>query len=168
MTTEYELGKDEAVLGRTLGDLEKYGAEGTAFIGKVVMSSGERPALGRKVKIDIAKPHVILVCGKRGGGKSYTMGVLAEEFALQPETIKQRISVLIIDTVGIFWSLKLPNTLQEKELAKWGLKPQGVDVRLLVPKGKLDYYLDIGMPVDGVFTIRTGDMDYPEWMEFLT
>ena len=64
-----ELGEKKAVLGRELDEIEKYGERGTAYIGKVVMSSGERPVLGRKILVDIAKPHLVLICGKRGGGK---------------------------------------------------------------------------------------------------
>jgi uncharacterized protein len=64
-----EFSKEPAILGRDLNDLEKYGSEGTAYLGKVVMSSGERPVLGRKVLVDVSRPHLMLVCGKRGGGK---------------------------------------------------------------------------------------------------
>ena len=61
--------EEPAILGRDLNDLEKYGNKGTAYLGKVVMSSGERPVLGRKVYVDISRPHLMLICGKRGGGK---------------------------------------------------------------------------------------------------
>ncbi|MEI7961816.1 MAG: LAGLIDADG family homing endonuclease [archaeon] len=64
-----EFTKEPAVLGRDLNDLEKYGSEGCAYLGKVVMSSGERPVLGRKVLVDVSRPHLMLICGKRGGGK---------------------------------------------------------------------------------------------------
>ena len=61
--------EEPAILGRDLRDLEKYGSKGTAYLGKVVMSSGERPVLGRKVMVDLSRPHLMLICGKRGGGK---------------------------------------------------------------------------------------------------
>ena len=64
-----QFSKEPAVLGRDLKDLEKYGNQGTAYLGKVVMSSGERPVLGRKVFVDVSRPHLMLICGKRGGGK---------------------------------------------------------------------------------------------------
>ena len=51
------------IVGRTPEDVKKYGEDGTAYIGKVVMSSGENPVLGRKVLMDVSKPHVILICG---------------------------------------------------------------------------------------------------------
>ncbi len=64
-----QFSKEPAVLGRDLKDLEKYKSEGTAYLGKVVMSSGERPVLGRDVLVDVSRPHLMLICGKRGGGK---------------------------------------------------------------------------------------------------
>src|SRR3989344_6773133 len=104
-----EIGQGENVIGRSLGDIAKYGKEGTGYLGKVLMSSGEKPVLGSKILVDLAKPHLVLICGKRGGGKSYSMAVLLEEMARVSPTVKQRLSVIVIDTVGIFWSLKIPD-----------------------------------------------------------
>ncbi|MFH1697102.1 MAG: ATP-binding protein, partial [Candidatus Diapherotrites archaeon] len=156
-------GKD-SIIGRSLADIEKYKDEGTAYIGKVVMSSGERPVLGRKVLCDIAKPHVMLICGKRGGGKSYSLAVLLEEFARQPPEIRRRLSVIAIDTVGIFWTLKIPNKLEGAELERWDLKPDETNVRVLVPEGKMDFYKEKGIPVDGAFTMRPSELDIMEWL----
>ncbi|MDO8647085.1 MAG: Hint domain-containing protein, partial [Candidatus Diapherotrites archaeon] len=68
MATDEFLEQD-TVLGREAEDLEKYGSKGCGFLGKVVMSAGEKPVLGRKILVDLAKPHLVLICGKRGGGK---------------------------------------------------------------------------------------------------
>lgn len=160
----FEIGSESAVVGRGQRDLDKYGAKGTAYIGKVVMSSGEKPVLGRKILCDIAKPHVVLICGKRGGGKSFTTAVLIEEFARQPIEIKKRISVIVIDTVGIFWTLKIPDKSGQNDLAEWGLEPQGTNVRVLVPEGKKDFYTEKSIPIDGAFTLKTGELDFTEWM----
>src|SRR3990167_3814803 len=103
-----DIEQESSVVGRSAGDLERYGEKGSAYFGKSVLSSGEKPVLGRKIKIDIAKPHLMLICGKRGGGKSYSLAVLIEEFARQPIEVRQRIGVVVIDTVGIFWTLKIP------------------------------------------------------------
>lgn len=67
-----DFNQSPAVLGRDLKDLAKYGSQGTAYLGKVVMSSGEKPVLGRKVLVDVSRPHLMLICGKRGGGKCVT------------------------------------------------------------------------------------------------
>ncbi len=159
-----DFASKNTVIGRTPGDLQKYGEEGTAYIGKVVMSSGENPVLGRKVLMDVSKPHVILVCGKRGQGKSYSMATMIEEFTkLQPE-IRRRVSVIVVDMVGIFWTLKVPSRGNEKELLEWGLTAESIPVRVLVPKGKLSFYKEKDIPVDGPLTIRTGELDITEWM----
>ena len=163
--TMVELGMDQkSVIGRTLEELEKHGDKGTAYIGKVVMSSGERPVLGRKVMMDVAEPHLILICGKRGGGKSYSLAVLLEELARQPEEIRKRIAVIAIDTVGIFWTLKVPNVADAKELAEWGLEPQKTGVEVLVPAGKLDFYREKKIPVDGAFTLKVSELEANEWL----
>ena len=143
-----EMGKD-SIIGRSPDDIDKYGDKGTAYLGKVVMSTGEKPVLGRKILCDVAKPHLMLICGKRGGGKSYSMAVLLEEFARQPFEVKQRISVIAIDTVGIFWTMKIPNKEEVAELQRWDLKPDKTNVRVLVPKGKIDFYKKKELPVDG-------------------
>jgi len=40
-----ELSENVSIIGRSLKDLEKYGNRGTGYIGKVVMSAGEKPVL---------------------------------------------------------------------------------------------------------------------------
>ncbi|MFA6268719.1 MAG: ATP-binding protein [archaeon] len=157
--------KAPAVLGRDLNDLEKYGAQGAAYLGKVVMSSGERPVLGRKVLIDVARPHLMLICGKRGGGKSYTLSVIMEEFARLDPAIKARVSAVTIDTVGIFWGLKLPAGQADKaELDSWELGAEKTDVKVLVPKGQLAFYQEKGLPIDGAFTLKCSELEETEWM----
>ena len=153
-----------SVVGRSEKDLKKFGERGTAYLGKVVMSAGEHPVLGRKVLMDIAKPHVVLICGKRGGGKSYSMSVVLEAFADQPPEIKKRLSVITIDTVGIFWTLKIPSKYETKELYDWDLEPKGINLRVLVPKGKLDFYKKKELPVDGAFTLRLSELNVEEWL----
>jgi len=159
-----EISERSAVIGRSLGDIEKYGEKGTAYIGKVVMSTGERPVLGRKVLMDLARPHVILICGKRGGGKSYSMAVVIEEFARQPEFIRKRISCIVIDTVGIFWTLKIANREDKGELFNWNLEPQGTECKVLVPEGRLSFYKEKGIPVDGSFKLKASELEEEEWL----
>src|SRR3989344_492473 len=159
-----ELSENVSIIGRSLKDLEKYGNRGTGYIGKVVMSAGEKPVLRRKIGMDLAKSHLVLICGKRGGGKSFTLAVLLEEFARLEPSIKARTTVICIDTVGIFWSLKIPNKESVSELAEWDLKPEATNVRILVPKGTTDFYREKSIPIDGSFTIKAAELDAIEWM----
>ncbi|WP_115865208.1 ATP-binding protein [Halorussus litoreus] len=55
---------------------------------------------GAEVRIDFDRPHVGLIVGKRGYGKSYTLGVLAEELARAPG-----VAPVVADPMGIFGSL---------------------------------------------------------------
>ncbi|MBT4870665.1 MAG: ATP-binding protein [Candidatus Diapherotrites archaeon] len=158
-----QFSKEPAVLGRDLKDLEKYKAEGTAYLGKVVMSSGERPVLGRKVLVDVSRPHLMLICGKRGGGKSYTLAVLMEEMARLDPAIKNRVSAITIDTVGIFWGLKIP-TKDTTGLDDWDLKSEKTDVQVLVPRGQLAFYEEKGLPIDGAFTLKCAELEETEWL----
>jgi len=158
-----EFSNEPAILGRDLKDLEKYGSQGCAYLGKIVMSSGEKPVLGRKVLVDVSRPHLMLICGKRGGGKSYTLAVLMEEMARLDPTIKNRVAAITIDTVGIFWGLKLPAG-DTGELKEWDLTAQKTDVKVLVPKGQLAFYQEKGLPIDGAFTLKCSELEETEWM----
>lgn len=55
---------------------------------------------GAAVAIDIDRPHVGMIVGKRGYGKSYTLGVLAEELATT-----RGIAPVVIDPMGVFGGL---------------------------------------------------------------
>src|SRR6056297_2301734 len=78
---------------------------------------------GSHIELDASRPHAILIAGKRGYGKSYTMGVLIEELARLPSKIRSNVASVIVDTMGIFWTLQKPNNLQAETLSKWGLDP---------------------------------------------
>jgi len=55
---------------------------------------------GEDVAVDLDGPHVGTVVGKRGSGKSYTMGVLAEELART-----DGIAPVVADPMGVFGTL---------------------------------------------------------------
>ncbi len=152
------------VLGRDERDLKKYGTLGCAFVGKQYIKMGQTLTLANKVLLDVVRPHVILICGKRGEGKSYTMSQIAEGISSLPEEIMKNISILFFDTMGIFWTMKYPNYRDEDLLKKWGLEPRGLEnVRVLVPAGIFEELKDAGIPVDLPFTIKTSDLDVSEW-----
>ncbi len=92
--------------------------------------------IGRDIKtkenayIDASKSRPILICGKRGSGKSYTLGVIAEEIlSLHRESVVP----LIIDPMGIFWTMCESNMAQQEILWNWGLNETSYKIKLLVP-----------------------------------
>ena len=93
----------DIIIGRDVEDQKKYGTLGTIFIGKHYVKMGQVTSLSNKILMDVAKSHVVFICGKRGSGKSYTMGTIAESIFDLPEEIRKNISVIILDTMGIYW-----------------------------------------------------------------
>ncbi|NCT58949.1 DUF87 domain-containing protein, partial [archaeon] len=117
-------------LGRKKSVLKQYGKIATAYIGKVAENQQE----GKQVNIDGLNPHVIFLDGARGTGKSYLLGVIAEELARTNPYIGQ----IVIDPVGVFWSMKFPNrdSKELKILEEWGLKAEGLkNLKVFVPEG---------------------------------
>jgi hypothetical protein len=55
---------------------------------------------GAPVGVDVDRPHAALVVGKRGYGKSYTLGVLAEAAATTPG-----IAPVVVDPMGVLGGL---------------------------------------------------------------
>ena len=160
----FDFEDNDIIVGRRANKINRYGKKATGYIGKVVVSGGDEPVLGKKVFMDLSRSHVSIICGKRGGGKSYTLSVLIEEFDRQPFEVKERLSVIVIDTVGIFWTMKYPNKNAESMLSEWELKPKGIDIRNLIPYGKKDFYREKNLPSDGVFSIRTSQVDIEDWL----
>ena len=154
----------EIVIGRSQSDVEKYGTEGTVFVGKQYVKMGDTMSLANKILLDVVRPHVILVAGKRGEGKSYTLAQIAEGVTDMPEEIRQNISMLFLDTMGIFWTMKFPNYRDENLLHKWNLNPKSLEnVKLFVPGGKFDELKEKGIPVDEKFYLTTSDIEPLEW-----
>jgi hypothetical protein len=112
-----------------LGRREKTG-DGVLTIGRYYALDG---SLGAPVFLDITRPHMVFICGKRGYGKSYTIGVFLEEIAALDDAIKQHLAVLVLDTLGIFWSTQFPSKDDLEKIQRWGRKPTGFPIRLLVP-----------------------------------
>ncbi|KXB01626.1 hypothetical protein AKJ41_00825 [candidate division MSBL1 archaeon SCGC-AAA259O05] len=113
-----------------------------------------------KVQLDSSSPHVIFVCGARGSGKSYTLGVLAEEIARKDSDI----ATVIIDPIGVFWSMKYPNQEEEeiKLLEEIDLENKGIEnVQVFVPTG---YKSDIPEETfDTDFSFRASDLKTEDW-----
>ncbi|MBI5881020.1 hypothetical protein HZB90_02725, partial [archaeon] len=62
----------DIIVGRLESDREKYGNKGVVLLGKQYVKMGRVTSLSNKIYLDVAGAHVMFICGKRGGGKSYT------------------------------------------------------------------------------------------------
>ena len=139
-------------VGRSKSCVEKFGLDGAMFLGKVKDD--------RKVFLDSLYPHVIFVCGARGSGKSYTLGVIIEGLAEK----NANVGCVVIDPVGVFWSLKQANK-QEGELSAlrdWNLKPKNFgNVKVLVPQGARK--VAPKKTFDGTFSLNASELTIDDW-----
>lgn len=154
----------ETIIGRLKEDLEKFDAKAVGYIGKHIVGTGEDTHLTTKVFLDLLRPHIVLISGKRGTGKSYDAGVIAEEIALLPEEFRRNLSVVMVDTMGIFWSMKKPNEQQSELLKEWGLEPKGfLNVKVFVPFKQKEEFERAGIPVDAGISILPYEFSADEW-----
>ena len=98
-------------------------------------------------------------------GKSYSLSVMAEEMANLQEDISKNLAIVMLDTMGVFWTMKYPNTRDQNLLEEWNLKPQGLDVKILVPIGFYKEYKKSGLPADKTFAIKTSELDAEDWCD---
>ena len=94
---------------------------------------------------------------------SYTMGVIAEGVSDLPQNIRQNISVILLDTMGIYWTMKYPNQKERDLLDLWDIKPKGLDVTIFTPKGHFANFKKKGIPTDFPFSIRPDELDIDDW-----
>ena len=94
---------------------------------------------------------------------SYTMGVFAEGVADLPEEIKQNISVILLDTMGVYWTMKYANKKDRELLDDWGLEGKGLDVKIFTPKAYHEEYKEKDIPTDFAFAINPGELSGKDW-----
>jgi len=164
--TELERLKEAiTIVGRTKEDLNKFGSKASGFMGKHIVGTGEDAHLTTSVKIDLLKPHVILCCGKRGSGKSYSIAVVLEEILQLEKQFLEKTAAVVFDPVGIYWSMKFPNEQQRELLMKWNLEPKGfANVKVYVPIELKEVYEHAGIPVDYTIAISPKEFSPEDWV----
>jgi len=154
----------DITIGRDKADKEKFGDKGLIYLGKGYVSMGNYTSLSNLIWLDVVRSHVILIAGKRGSGKSYSIGVLAEELSDLPEEVKKNIAPLIFDTMGIFWTMKHKNEKEIELLEKWQLKPKNLPVNVWVPAGYFEAYEKRGIPIDKKFALAASELNIEDWL----
>jgi len=101
------------------------------------------------IRFDTGQAHVVALFGKRGSGKSYTLGTLLEGLCTkQPHTSisenSRGVATLLFDTLGIYQWMNTAvvedstsATIREQRAAwrGWDLKPEALDATIWIPKG---------------------------------
>lgn len=122
---------------------------------------------GEQIYVDDKHSRAVLICGKRGSGKSYTIGVFLEELVTKSDTL-----VIVADPMRNFHTMVLPNREQENVLWEWGLSSKGIPIRLLVPGDPLNRYgreviqafENRGIQVESL-RINPGDLSPDGWID---
>lgn len=154
----------DIVIGRDAADKARFGDKGLIFLGKGYVKMGHYTSLSNKIWLDVARSHVILIAGKRGTGKSYTLAAIAEELSNLPEENRQNIAPFIFDTMGIFWTMKFENQKERPLLDQWGLKTKSLPVKVFVPFGRQEFYEDKGIPFDHTFALKVSELAAEDWI----
>lgn len=126
------------------------------------------------IRFDTALAHVIGLFGKRGSGKSYTLGTLLEGLCTREAstTISKNPrtqAVLLFDTLGIFQWVNIAldeksrkDTIQQQFAVRrgWAIKSEPLDVTIWIPKGST---LESTPASHKEFTIRCSDFTADDW-----
>lgn len=125
----------------------------------------------RDVRLDMSKEHVIAVIGKRGSGKSHTLGVLLEGLGISDPTgllgcSKPDHAILVFDTLNIFQWIGIPLASAQgpdarSQLAKarsWRLPESSVKPRFWHLSGSDPVSAD-SLP----FRVKVADMTPQDW-----
>jgi uncharacterized protein len=153
----------DIIVGRSESDKKRWGKKGLVLLGKQYIKMGQNTSLSSPVYLDVASSHVVFICGKRGGGKSYTMGVVAEGFHLLDDEVKNNLSIILLDTMGIYWTMKYPNKRDEELLREWGLKPSSVPIVIYTPEKYYNEFKEKGIPTDMPFSLNPNELDQDDW-----
>ena len=140
------------------------------LLGKCIEQARVSNRFDANVWLDIHTPHVVYICGRRGTGKSYDLGILAEGLALGSEskiTTKQAsVTTIFFDTQSQFWALlNSPDERLEEDreqldqLNQWGI-PVGqiTSAKLFAPIGDSTVHPNV---IE--FAIDPAELELEDW-----
>ena len=125
-----------------------------------------------RIDFDLQMPHVVAIFGKRGSGKSYTLGSLLEGLCTRNcDTTISKISrtraALLFDTLGIFQWMDIPllrnspqELLRQQSLSQkgWDIQTEPCDIEIWAPRGTESVTRRYGD-----FTINCSDFSASDW-----
>lgn len=126
------------------------------------------------VRFDVGHPHVVAIFGKRGSGKSFTMGSILEglctaELETCISKIRRNEAILLLDTLGIFqWTDIGLEEGADSEILRtqratwrnWDLRQEKLDVQVWIPKGTRT---EATPASHKEFAIRISDFTADDW-----
>lgn len=128
----------------------------------------------RKLWLDITGEQVVAIFGKRGTGKSYSLGVIAEGLAAGAgessiANITTPRAALVLDVMDIFWSTQIPLAdggspelrRQFHNMQKSGMKALPLNVDVWIPAGFERSEID--PPSVRSLVIGASDLDAGDW-----
>lgn len=128
----------------------------------------------RSLWLDITGEQVVAVLGKRGSGKSYTLGAMIEGIAAGSgdspiASLNTPRSALILDIMDIFWTSQIPlmpdgpgELIKQYEIMhRAGLNTQSLDIEVWLPAGFENS--DIDPPGVHSLEIRACDLEIDDW-----
>ncbi len=136
-----------------------------AYLGRKFDNSNS-DELGEKVHLDLNSPHMVTVCGKRGSDKSHTLGVMMEEIMTLPAQVQANLTGLVIDAMGIYWSLQV-ETPDTDMLEGWNLSPTEYPVKVFYPGGLEEEYEQIQEYFDEGVELYPSELSVEDWLFLL-
>ena len=126
----------------------------------------EVTGISKVYDLTVNKNHSFIAEGiiSSNSGKSYTLGVIAEELSNLEGEERKNISSLIFDTMGIFWTMKFKNEKEKELLSEWQEKPKDIPVKIFAPAGYFSEYEKRQIPVDEKFSIKPSELDAEDWI----
>ncbi len=150
---------------RTRGD-----TSALILLGKCIEQARVSNRFDANVWLDIHTPHVVYICGRRGTGKSYDLGILAEGLALGSDsaiaTKSPPVTTIFFDTQSQFWALlSAPDARLEEDreqlsqLEQWGIPGSGMpSAKLFAPVGDAQVH-----PSVAEFAIDPSELELEDW-----
>lgn len=147
--------------------------QSSILLGKVAERAAAGDNFDANVWLDVTFPHVVFVCGRRGSGKSYDLGIIAEGLAAVGENNFSRTAgsyaTILFDLQSQFWTLGLAlrsdvaaDKAQMELLRQWRLVGQTSPAKLLLPAGSA--------PITGteeIFTVAPSTMELADWLSLI-